>query len=169
VLKNNMIGEKMKKRIAVLTLILILNLFLFADVFEINLTRKERNLYKENQKNLLIQTRFCFEFAFAADAILKIDGLSKFVIFTNSGNKCDVKAIYKKIEINEQKKVVNVYKIEDGWYQIMGTDIYFLTTSCLNLSLSADVVLNVYKNNLGGMIQFDKYSSCSIEGFYSKI
>lgn len=45
-----------------------------AGTYVLKVTRKSQDLYKVDDKNIYIQTKFCFEFSFSQEAILKVDG-----------------------------------------------------------------------------------------------
>jgi len=47
-----------------------------AGVYEVNVRRKASNLYEIQGKNLQIETRYCYQYSFGEDAILKITSAS---------------------------------------------------------------------------------------------
>ena len=65
-----------------------------ADVYRVQVTRKDRDLYRVVGTRFWIETRWCFEFAVAEDAVLRYDpnegewGSNK--LFFDSGGECDV-------------------------------------------------------------------------------
>ena len=66
-----------------------------ADFYKIdNLKRIDSNLYRSDE--ILIETRYCYEFAFSETVILKYEGPGQFsgskVIWSNDSN-CDVKRV----------------------------------------------------------------------------
>lgn len=42
-------------------------------VYEVRVTRKAQDLYKLEGTNLYIETRYCYEYAFSEDAIMKLE------------------------------------------------------------------------------------------------
>ncbi|MCD6401706.1 MAG: hypothetical protein J7L73_07230 [Anaerolineales bacterium] len=56
-------------------------------VYELTVSKKANNLYKVNNKEIYIQTRFCFELGIYLDAILKVENnytyTSSKLIFTD--------------------------------------------------------------------------------------
>ena len=45
-----------------------------AENYEVNLTRKGSNVYKIDGKDIIIQTRYCYVYAYSEEAILKTSG-----------------------------------------------------------------------------------------------
>ena len=65
-----------------------------AENYEVNLTRKGSNVYKIDGKDIIIQTRYCYVYAYSEEAIFKTSGYGGEVIFFDSKDKCDVKAVF---------------------------------------------------------------------------
>ncbi len=74
--------------------VLILPVLAVADNYEVSVTRASSNLYKVDGKNIFIQTSYCYEYVYYENSFLKMNGFTGEIIFTDSGGKCDVKAIY---------------------------------------------------------------------------
>lgn len=66
-----------------------------SDYYRVNVTRKDRDLYKDNNSGVYIVTRFCHEYVYAEDAILKWNGFDGKLIF-DSGWDCEVKSLLSK-------------------------------------------------------------------------
>jgi hypothetical protein len=70
-----------------------------SDYYKVQVTRKGQDLYEVvGQGGLYVKTRYCYEYVYFADAILKIDSPVGFnigeIIFVGSGsNKCDVEKL----------------------------------------------------------------------------
>jgi hypothetical protein len=64
-----------------------------ASLFRINVTRKAQDLYRVDGTSILIKTRYCYEYAYAEEAIY--DDVRDELIFTSGGGKCDVEAVIK--------------------------------------------------------------------------
>ena len=45
-----------------------------AENYEVNLTRKGSNVYKIDGKDIIIQTRYCYVYAYSEEAIFKTSG-----------------------------------------------------------------------------------------------
>lgn len=66
-----------------------------AENYVVNLTRKGSNVYKIDGKDIIIHTRYCYAYAYSEEAIFKASGLyGGELIFFDSKDKCDVKAIF---------------------------------------------------------------------------
>jgi len=64
--------------------------------YSVNVSRIEQNFYEDSSSGVIIQTRYCYEYAYWEDAILQIDSLYGYtigkLIFNGGGigNECDV-------------------------------------------------------------------------------
>ncbi len=70
--------------------------FANAEYYKVNVKRIDQDLYKSTTNGLYIQTRFCFEFTFGDDAILKYDQFDTYnnkLIF-DSGEACEIVKIF---------------------------------------------------------------------------
>jgi hypothetical protein len=92
-----------------------------AENYEVNLTRKGSNVYKVDGKDIIIQTRYCYVYAYSEEAILKSSGYGGEVIFFDSKDKCDVKAVFGVSKQKPGKYVVTVSHEDDDWYEVFGT------------------------------------------------
>jgi hypothetical protein len=61
------------------------------EYYKVTVTRKGSDLYQINGNNTYILTRYCYEYVYYEDAILKMSGSTGEIIFVGSGgSKCDV-------------------------------------------------------------------------------
>lgn len=81
----------MKKIIATL-LLLTTTPVMAQDAYKIQVTRKGQDLYQVGYGNNqpIIQTRYCYEYAYSEDSVLTWDGSSGKLIFLSSNASCDV-------------------------------------------------------------------------------
>jgi hypothetical protein len=93
-------GARIMRRIigAVMALVAISSSAFASDYYKVQVTRKDQDLYEVVGEGIYIKTRFCFEFVFFEDAIVKIDSPAGFnigeIIFVESGSaKCDIEKI----------------------------------------------------------------------------
>jgi hypothetical protein len=86
-----------------------------AENYEVNLNRKGSNVYKIDGKDIIIQTRYCYVYAYSEEAIFKTSGYGGEVIFFDSKDKCDVKAVFGVSKQKPGKYVVTVSR-EDEIY-----------------------------------------------------
>jgi hypothetical protein len=63
--------------------------------YSVTVKRVEKDLYREAGSKLIIETRYCYEYSYGEDAILNWEGNygNNWLLFINSGQKCDVVAL----------------------------------------------------------------------------
>ena len=68
----------------------------YAEYYKVNVKRVDANLYKTTTGGLYIETRYCYEYTYGDDAILKYEQYSydNKLIFS-SGTSCDVAKVFK--------------------------------------------------------------------------
>ena len=66
-----------------------------AEMYAVNVRRIDKDLYKTDE-GLYIQTKYCYEYAYGEDAVLKYEtyGYDNKLIF-DSGEVCDVEKVFK--------------------------------------------------------------------------
>ena len=139
-----------------------------ADVYEVNLTRKGSNIYKVDGKDIIIQTRYCYVYAYSEEAIFKSSGYGGEVIFFDSKDKCDVETVFGVAQQKSGKYVVTVSHEEDDWYEIVGTNSYIKTSSCLSLALGEEAYLTIAASGYG-RLHFSDGDDCMVEAVYTKL
>lgn len=139
-----------------------------AESYEVSLTRKGSNVYKIDGKDLVIQTRYCYVYAYSQDAIFQTSGYGGEVIFFDSKDKCDVKAVFGASKQKPGKYVVTVSRDDDDWYEMFGTNSYIKTLGCLSLALGEDAYLNISVSGFG-QLRFQDGNDCMVEGIYTKL
>ncbi len=139
-----------------------------AENYEVNLTRKGSNVYKIDGKDIIIQTRYCYVYAYSEEAIFKTSGYGGEVIFFDSKDKCDVKAVFGVSKQKPGKYVVTVSHEDDDWYEVFGTSSYIKTSSCLSLALGEEAYLTIANSGLG-RLRFKDGNDCMVEAVYTKL
>jgi hypothetical protein len=83
------------KRILCLLGVIAATVPLVAERYSVNVRRIEQNLYRETLSKTIIETRYCYEYAYGEDAILQWQGKygDNWLLFIESEQKCDVIAI----------------------------------------------------------------------------
>jgi hypothetical protein len=71
---------------------------LASDYYKVDVTRKAQDLYEVTGQGIYVKTRYCYEYVYSSEAILKIDSPSGYtvgeIIFVgNGGNKCDIEKL----------------------------------------------------------------------------
>lgn len=139
-----------------------------AENYEVNLTRKGSNVYKIDGKDIIIQTRYCYVYAYSEEAIFKASGYGGELIFFDSKDKCDVKAVFGLSKQKPGKYVATVSREEDDWYEVLGTDSYIKTSTCLSLALGEEAYLTISASGFG-QLRFEDGDDCMVEGVYTKL
>lgn len=116
----------------------------------------------------LIQTRYCYVYAYSEEAIFKTSGYGGEVIFFDSKDKCDVKGVFGLSKQEPGKCVVTVSHEDDDWYEVFGTNSYIKTSSCLSLALGEEAYLTISPSGFG-RLRFDDGDDCVVEGIYTKL
>lgn len=139
-----------------------------AENYEVSLTRKGSNVYKIDGKDIIIQTRYCYVYAYSEEAIFKASGYGGELIFFDSKDKCDVKAVFGLSKQKAGKYVVTVSREDDDWYEVLGTDSYIKTSTCLSLALGEEAYLTMSASGFG-QLRFEDSDDCMVEGVYTKL
>lgn len=139
-----------------------------AENYEVSLTRKGSNVYKIDGKDIIIQTRYCYVYAYSEEAIFKASGYGGELIFFDSKDKCDVKAVFGLSKQKPGKYVVTVSREDDDWYEVLGTNSYIKTSTCLSLALGEEAYLSISASGFG-QLRFEDGDDCMVEGVYTKL
>lgn len=139
-----------------------------AENYEVNLTRKGSNVYKVDGNDIIIQTRYCYVYAYSEEAIFKSSGYGGEVIFFDSKDKCDVKAVFGVSKQKPGKYVVTVSREDDDWFEVFGTSSYIKTSSCLSLALGEEAYLTIASSGFG-RLRFKDGNDCMVEAVYFKL
>ena len=119
-------------------------------------------------KDIIVQTRYCYVYAYSENAILKASGYSGEVIFLDSKDKCDVKAVFGAGQQKPGKYAVTVSREDDDWFEVFGSNSYIKTEGCLSLALGEDATLTISAGNVG-RLRFKDGNDCMVDGIYSKL
>jgi hypothetical protein len=139
-----------------------------AATYQVNVTRKGSNVYRVDGKSIIIQTRYCYVYAYSEEAILKSNGYGGDLIFISSRDKCDIKAIYGKSDPKPGKYSVRVTHESDDWYEVQGSNTYLQTSMCMSLALGQEAFLTLNAGGYGRLV-FEDGQSCMVEAVHSKI
>jgi hypothetical protein len=137
--------------------------------YDLSVTRKGSNLYKVDGKDIYIHTRYCYEYVYYEDSLLRMSGTTGKIVFIDEGSSCDVKAVYGDSGTAPGKYKVSVSREDDDWYEVFGTDTYIKTSACLSLALGDDAILNLSGPGYGSLYFIDDDEDCMVEGVYSKL
>jgi hypothetical protein len=137
--------------------------------YDLTVTRKGSNLYKVDGKNAYVHTRYCYEYVYSEDSLLRMSGTSGKIMFIDEGSSCDVKAVFGESDISPGKYDVTVSREDDDWYEVFGTDTFIKTSICLNLALGERAILKASAGGFGTLYFLDSDDDCMVEGVYSKL
>ena len=156
------------KSVCVTLLMLIAGTVVAGD-YDMTVTRKGSNLYKVDGKDVYIHTRYCYEYVYSEDSLLRMSGTSGKIVFIDEGSSCDVKAVFGASDVSLGKYKVTVSREDDDWYEVFGTDTFIKTSACLNLSLGDEAILKLSGPGYGSLYFIDDDDDCMVEGVYSKL
>jgi hypothetical protein len=139
-----------------------------AENYDVQLTRKDKNLYKVDGKEMLIRTKYCYTYAYSEDSVLRWSGYGGEVVFLESSDKCEVKGVFGALRQDAGKYVVTVSHEDDDWYEVFGTNTFIQTSACLSLALSEEAFLDLNASGIG-RLTFDNGDECAVEGVYSRL
>jgi hypothetical protein len=68
------------------------------DYYKVSVTRKSQDFYEVVGRGIYIKTRYCYEYVYYSDAILKIDSpygynVGEIIFVNDGGGKCDVEKL----------------------------------------------------------------------------
>lgn len=159
----------MKSRLAIaFTMLLWVCGSSLAATYEVSVTRKSKNLYKVDGKNVLVQTRYCYVYAYSEESIFKWEGYDGKLIFIDSKDSCEVKAVYGASSQKPGKYSVTVSRQDDDWYEVSGSGTFIRTSSCLSLALGEEAILSLSSAGYG-QLTFEDGDSCIVEGLFTKL
>ncbi|MGN6707245.1 MAG: hypothetical protein ACTHJO_14430 [Rhodanobacter sp.] len=156
-------------RFALLVFLMLVSSAAAAADYDLSVTRKGSNLYKVDGKDIYIHTRYCYEYVYNEDSLLRMSGTSGKIVFIDEGASCEVKAVYGDSGASPGKYKVSVSRADDDWYEVFGADTFIKTSACLSLSLGDDAILNLSGPGYGSLYFIDDDEDCMVEGVYSKL
>lgn len=79
-------------RVRTLIVLLAFAVPAFAELYSVNVKRVDQDLYKDINTGMLIQTRWCYEYTYGGDAVLKYEpyAYDNKLIFLDSDTSCEV-------------------------------------------------------------------------------
>jgi len=149
-------------------LLALLSFVVNAGDYNLSVTRKGSNLYKVDGNDIFIHTRYCYEYVYYADVVLRMSGHTGTITFLEEKESCDVKSVYARIDLSPGKYNVSVSREDDNWYRIDGTDQYIKTSICLGLALGEDSLLKMDSGSFGTVYFLDDRKNCQVEGIYER-
>jgi len=170
--KSSLIADPKKPRLSFVIFLILFTSFLvqsvLADDYQVNITRKGNNIYKVTIKEIYIFTRFCHEYVYYSDAILKMHGYIGEILFLENNEKCDVKAVYGLCDLDAGTYKVTVTYLDQDWYEVDATNIAVKVPLCMHLSIGEMAILRVEASKIARLI-FNDDEEYFVEGIFSKL
>ncbi len=159
------IGNKMKKYIL---LILIFSTLLNADFYKVNVKREATNVYKDYNSGILIFTKYCYEYTYGENALLKYsqNAFDNELIFSN-GQKCNVSDISSNSKTkNSTSNKYFIEAISNDETIVINNYIYKAKTYCLGWD-KGDTVIFIEGSPYGActsatLFNIDKKRECRV-------
>jgi len=114
--------------------------------YSVNITRVGSNVYRVTSTDIYIETRYCYEYVYYEDAILRLVGpysSSNELVFAN-GEAYPVRGIYvwySSGDLLPGDYEVNISREAADTYRITSTDTYIRTRYCYEYVYSEDAIL----------------------------
>jgi hypothetical protein len=152
-------------RVLMVIVSLVVPLASDAGDYDISVTRKGSNLYKVDNKDIYIFTKYCYQYVYFSEAILRMSGTRGRIIFVDADVSCDVKSVYGPASLTPGKYSVTVSHLDEDWYEVSGTETLIRTSLCISLALSDEAILIMSSATCGKLV-FSDGKSCIVEGVY---
>lgn len=158
----------MKKALLVLLLSLVLPTITCAGEIDLQVVRHGTGLYEIVDKDIFMQTEYCFEGQEKAEVTLTLKADSKTITFKKTGTHCDVIQVYGRNQMEPGEYREKIDRNDEGWYGITGRDVAFRTSGCYSLAEAEDAVITISEDGRSGTLTIlAADESCSIEAIYS--
>ncbi len=138
-----------------------------AKTFEVSTSRVDSNIYLIEGEDILIHTRLCKEKARNNGSVLRMQGHTGELEFTESGSRCEVKAVYGLSEQDPGTYKVKISREDDNWYEIWKLEIYIKTDACPISALVDEALLTMNDGVTGTLVV--REHKCKVEGVYSRM
>ena len=136
-----------------------------ASEYRVSVSREDSELYRIVGQDILIKTWGCFEFAFAEDALLRMNGRTGTLVFLDEGAKCQVSAVYGKTTVPAGTYSVTLTRESQDWYSVLGMEMHIKTMACYEYWFGEDLTLKVDYD--GSATLYKKSGGYEfVEGFY---
>jgi hypothetical protein len=139
--------------------------------YKANISFSDFNIYEETITGDIIKTMNCSNIVYFQDALLKINGLSRQLIFKDYSNtSCTVENIYSKSTSTIGKYNVNISREADNWYLDTLSNKYIKTSNCYEYVFYEDATLDMTLSTHGTIIFSDYLNTeCTVEGVFNRL
>jgi len=152
--------------IGILVLSTLFSAASWAGDYSLSVTRKGQNSYKVDSKQVYVHTKYCYEYVYYDDAVLRMDGRKGTIVFSD-GEDCQVDGVFELLDQNPGNYDVNISHEEDDWYEVYAQDLFIKTSGCLSLALGEDAILKLSDGQNGTL--YTESGTCIVEGVFSQM
>ena len=150
---------------ATLLLSIIIPSVSVAEEYAITVTQVGGNLFWEPEREIYIQTEYCFVDIGTKEVVLNIVDEAGSLIISDK-TSCEIKNIFGKAQLEAGAYTITVSREDDNWYTIDGQEAALNTEGCLGSVENVAAELTVEENGSGTLKLADE--ECSVKGIYSK-
>lgn len=147
---------------------LALSFAAIAGDYDVTVTREGPNVYRVAGKDAYIRTRYCYEYVYSEDSLLRMEGRSGTLLFLEDKEQCDVEGVYTPANVSPGKYDVAVSQEGDDWYEVADGSVVIKTSMCLNLALGEQALLKVDAGGSGTLYFLDSSDHCDVEAVLSR-
>ena len=147
---------------------LLLPAYAIGGDYDVTVTRDDSNIYRIVGKDAYVHTKYCYEYVYSEDSLLRMSGTSGTIVFLDEKAQCDVEAVYVASNVGPGKYDVQVSQEDDNLYEVSGTDMFVRTSLCLNLALGEDALLRIEGGGSGTLYFLESNDQCAVENVLSK-
>lgn len=158
----------MRRMLIIMALLLLVVTGAWAEDLELKVTKTGANLYSVADKDLYIQTEYCFEDANDTLVKLRLEETDSKLIFKDVKQPCEIKMVYGRAKIDAGNYQFKVTRDDDNWYRLVDQDAAFKTAGCLSLVENVDAQLTLNDDGTGTLTMSEVDETCQVEGVYSK-
>lgn len=155
----------MQRILWALTILLLTAANCAAGQHALRVTRVADDLYAAWAWDVLIRTKFCFEQAAGARAVLTSDRNG--LLFLDSGRRCAVEDVYVRKLLRRGRHELVVTREEEGLYRIGDTKVVIFTAACRALAVQDAAVLEL-PDGISGTLRLHD-DTCRVEGVFEAV
>lgn len=153
--------------ILILSFLFLFATFSFCEEYRVSVSRKSSNTYRVIGKDILIHTKYCYEYVYLEDALLTMNGYTGSIVFLESGGKCDVEGVYAHLNLDPGTYSITLSHEDDDWYSILEADIFIATSGCYEYVYFEDAVLQV--SNSSAIMLYVGDNQYVVESVYERL
>lgn len=156
-------------RIALIGAILLPLAAAQAETYNFGVTRKSKDLYKVEGKEIMIHTQDCEVDGYTEKATVKSEKSGIDITFHDTKQKCTVDGVFDATNRPKNGKYgVTITRVENDWFEVTGSKLFLKSEPrCLRIAIKEPATLEV-SGEVGGYLIFPSGKKCKVEGIYSR-